>query len=568
MMKLKTGLIKILLLTASAVAVQAEDELSPEKQISATASIPSKDVRVNSIGYKPALAKRATVMGDHGNAEWSIRSCADDSSVLSGKLSSAVVTSDSKETVQVVDFSALTAPGSYYLNVEGVGKSVPFRVADEVYNDSLELQMAGLYGLRCGMAVSISHGGNIFQHDVCHTADGKMDYVGGTGTIDGTGGWHDAGDYGKYMVNAAFSMGVMLKGWEHFSNQLVHVKLPIRETGGSFPDFLDEMKYELDWMLKNAAVYGDGRIPHKLTRVDFSGMVMPSTDKEDRYWVPYSSAATAGFTAVMAQAARIYRPYDAAYADRLQGEADKSYAWLQAHPERHDPDQAAFSTGGYGSSDSDDRLWAAAEMWETTGSPEALADFEKRASSARRKIELSWGWSNLGNLGMFAYLSSERKGKNADLEKAVRQEVISTADSVIDLADKQGFGRGLDRYFWGCNGSVALQGMVLRAAHKETHEQKYLDGAIDQISHLYGRNTYNRSQVTGEGINPPMHPHHRPSEADGISDPWPGLLVGGGWPTATDWKDEMESYETNEIAINWTAAMVYLLGMFSESNSE
>ena len=249
---------------------------------------------------------------------------------------------------------------------------------------------------------------------------------------------------------------------------------------------------------------------------------------------------------------------------KLQAAADKSYAWLQAHPERHDPDQAAFSTGGYGTSDSDDRLWAAAEVWETTGSPEALADFEKRAGSARRKIELSWGWSNLGNLGMFAYLSSERKGKDADLEKAVRQEVISTADSVVDLADKQGFGRGLDRYFWGCNGSVALQGMVLRAAHKETHEQKYLDGAIDQISHLYGRNTYNRSQVTGEGINPPMHPHHRPSEADGISDPWPGLLVGGGWPTATDWKDEMESYETNEIAINWTAAMVYLLGMFSE----
>jgi endoglucanase len=396
-MKLKNVFISTLSLFAVATVVRAEEEgallvdtsenLTPAI-VSATASIASRDVRVNSIGYKPKLAKRATVMGDHDKVEWSIRRSADDTVALSGELASAVVTSDSNETVQLVDFSALTVPGTYYLYVDGVGNSVPFRVADDVYNDSFELQLAGLYGLRCGTAVSISHGGETFHHDVCHAADGKMDYVGGTGTKDGTGGWHDAGDYGKYMVNAAFSVGVMLKSWEHFSDQLGHAKLPIPEAGSTYPDFLDEMKYEIDWMLKNAAVYGDGRIPHKLTRTGFSAMVMPSTDKEDRYWVPYGSAATAGFTAVMAQAARIYRPYDAAYADKLQSAADQSYAWLQAHPERHDPDQSGFSTGGYGSSDADDRLWAAAEMWETTGSAEALADFEKRASGARRKIGL------------------------------------------------------------------------------------------------------------------------------------------------------------------------------------
>jgi endoglucanase len=139
---------------------------------------------------------------------------------------------------------------------------------------------------------------------------------------------------------------------------------------------------------------------------------------------------------------------------------------------------------------------------------------------------------------------------------------LADADAIVSSSDAQGFGRGLEHYFWGCNGGVALQGMILQYAYDLAANKKYLDCAIDQLSHLYGRNTYNRSYVTGEGINPPMHPHHRPSEADGIANPWPGLLVGGGWPGATDWKDEEASFQTNEIAINWTAAMVYLLGMF------
>lgn len=520
------------------------------------------DVRVNSIGYRPAYAKHATVMGDHGAAIWKIRRASDDSIAISGKLADATVTSDSKETVQLADFSALSGQGDFYLEVDGVGRSVDFRVAKDVYNTSFELQMAGLYGLRCGTAVTIRHDGETFHHDACHLDDGKMDVVDGTGRKDGTGGWHDAGDYGKYMVNTAFTMGVMLKAWERFPDQLGKAVLPIPESGGPYPDFLDEMKVELDWMLKSAAVYGDGRIPHKLTRKEFSAMVMPEADQEDRYWVPYGSSATAGFTAVMAQGARIYKSYDAGYAALLQAAADRSYAWLQAHPEHHPADQSGFSTGGYRTADADERLWAAAEMWETTGSAKALVDFEARAAKLEDKIVRGWGWGDQGNLGMFTYLASKRSGKSKAIMEAAAKDLVAEADAISERTDAQGFGRGLANYFWGCNGSVALQGMILQYAYDQTGKRKYLDCAIDQISHLYGRNTYNRSYVTGEGLNPPMHPHHRPSQADSVDHPWPGLLVGGGWPGATDWKDEVDSYQTNEVAINWTAAMVYLLGMF------
>jgi endoglucanase len=79
------------------------------------------------------------------------------------------------------------------------------------------------------------------------------------------------------------------------------------------------------------------------------------------------------------------------------------------------------------------------------------------------------------------------------------------------------------------------------------------------LNFLFGRNYYNRSFVTGLGLNPPMYPHDRRSGGDSLRDPWPGYLVGGGWPGAKDWKDDQDSYQTNEIAINWNGALIYAL---------
>jgi endoglucanase len=102
----------------------------------------------------------------------------------------------------------------------------------------------------------------------------------------------------------------------------------------------------------------------------------------------------------------------------------------------------------------------------------------------------------------------------------------------------------------------------LQVADRIKPDPKYREAALDAIAHLFGRNVYNRSYVTGLGLNPPLHPHDRRSGADGIVDPWPGYLVGGGHPFATDWHDEQNDYRTNEIAINWQAGLVYALAGF------
>jgi endoglucanase len=186
------------------------------------------------------------------------------------------------------------------------------------------------------------------------------------------------------------------------------ITLPfIPETGGNIPDYLDEVKYNLDWMLKMQ--FKDGRVSHKLTPVDFAEFVLPAEDDLDRYISPRGSASTADFAAVMAQASRIYRPYDDAYADKLLAAAQLSYDYLVANPDDVRADLSDFDNQQYSMDDWDDRIWAAAEMWETTDDKSALADFESRVTNPPADesgntpdiLDHQWDWRDLKNLGIF-----------------------------------------------------------------------------------------------------------------------------------------------------------------------
>jgi len=116
-----------------------------------------------------------------------------------------------------------------------------------------------------------------------------------------------------------------------------------------------------------------------------------------------------------------------------------------------------------------------------------------------------------------------------------------------------------EKWFVGDNGTVARQAMNLNVAYRLTGDERYRATMLDAINYLFGRNPFGRSFVTGLGNKPPMFPHDRRSGADKVVAPWPGYLVGGAWPTATDWFDDQENYQTNEIAINWNGALIYAL---------
>ena len=356
--------------------------------------------------------------------------------------------------------------------------------------------------------------------------------------------------------------------------------------------FWREIKWELDWVLTMQAP--DGSVYHKLSTQRFGGFIPPESETTNRYFTPWGSEATADFVGMTAQAARIFRPYDPVFADRCLKAAQMSYRFLQAHPEYHQADQTGFSTGAYEINQPNhrlngvpqNRLWAATELWETTGSPDALRDLENRIRAVQGEVDSDFDWDEVKDLGLLTYLFSERPGRDPELVKLVRQNLLAAADEIVQTRNQNGYARPLgSRYYWGDNGGVARQTMLFMAADRLTRSpavavpahgavlliqnagrpsgaRVYRDTCLDALNHLFGRNYYGRSFVTGLGFRPPLHPHDRRDNGDYLNNPWPGYLVGGPHPKATDWRDEQRDYRTNEIAINWNAALVYALAAF------
>jgi endoglucanase len=461
-------------------------------------------------------------------------------------------------------------------NDASVRRSARFRVADDVYVEAYRVMMLGMYLWRCGAAVSAEYKGETYKHAACHTNDGIIFTSGAT--KNGVGGWHDAGDYNKYVVNSGVTVGMMLKAWEHFTPLVKNTDLIAVTQSGAIPQFLTEVKYNLDWVSKMQ--FADSTVSHKLTTQNFGGMVVPENETATRYFTPHSTAATASFVAQMAMAYRIYKDLDSAFSRICGSQALRSYNYLANHPNENismagqgtslSDAGTNFVTGAYGASGGSYRLWAAAEMWEATGQARYLEDFENRAKG--NLITEYFDWSNVSNLGAVTYVLSDRTGKSPALEESIRNSIISTAGSIASTANSNKHGRTFSDYYWGTNGIVARNVLLLHTAYKLTGDPKYAYAAQDAVSYLLGRNYYGRSYVTGIGNLPPLSPHDRTSVAQ--NKPWPGRLIGGphSKSNANDAPerlkcaidevcrfDDPDDYWTNEVAINWNSAMIYAL---------
>jgi endoglucanase len=526
-------------------------------------------VRSSTVGYLTNGRKRATSLS--AQAPFQVRRADDESVVFDGLTGPDVIAMDTGEVLRFVDFDEVTEPGSYFITVDDGGKSREFRIGDDVFVEPLRATMFGLYGLRCGSAVSFEWNGETFGHGECHTGDAAP------------GGWHDAGDYGKYTTNGSFSLAMMLVAWDHFREKLEPLEFEIPERGGDIPDFLDECRYQVEWLLgmqdaETGGVY-DRLTPYceSCTAMNqpFDPMSsMPEQTTSDRRLAPISTPATADFAAVLARAARAFEPYDAELSQKARDAALAAWAYLLEHTVPEAPTNVKY-TGYYLTGDVDDRLWAAAEIWETTGDEDALAAFE--AASVKTGLATNWDWSDVQNLGIYTYLLSEREGRDPERVETITRQALAQGSLLADAAETHAYGRSLgSTYYWGINGVVARTVMNFTVAERlsadDDEKARFRAASSFQLDHLLGRNFYGRSFVTGVGYDPPHSPHHRPSVADGNVDPWPGLLIGG--PSgqgqdgmtvpqaATSWRDEASNYTTNEVAINWNGAFVYALAAF------
>lgn len=313
---------------------------------------------------------------------------------------------------------------------------------------------------------------------------------------------------------------------------------------------------------------------------------MPENDSGTRYLYEVSSTATGDLAAMLARAARLYRSFDAAFADTCLVRARNAWSFLDANPfivpvgGFHNP--AGTATGEYGDGDdSDERLWAAAELYQTTGdSVYHGAYLANYASSGLINSPMSW--PNVRTMAHLTYLRGAQPGSSVAVRAQLRQSLTSYCQSLVTKRNSSGFHvvLGPSDYYWGSN-SVPLNAAVcLIIGYLESGNQAFADVAADQLHYVLGVNGLGRSFVTGVGTVSPRQPHHRPSASDGIADPVPGLLAGGpnhnvnddpvlkalftsSSPPALCYVDSMPSYASNEIAINWNAPLVFVAGYFA-----
>jgi endoglucanase len=532
---------------------------------------------INQIGYLPGSAKQATIrVAGASQRDFLVRSVADRAVVFRGNAASPASDDASGDQTSLADFSSLRTPGKYQLEIAGLASDA-FPVASDGYASALRLTMRGFYGQRCGCAVDLGDG---YKHPVCH-ADGVFHATSGkSGALPNHGGWHDAGDYGRYVVNSGISTGTLLWAWEMYPAALRGLSLGIPESGGKLPDYLAEVRWNLEWMLQMQDT--DGGVWHKQTSEHFCAFIMPQDDKLTSYVIgtgaaPFkSTGATADLASVMAIAARCYGPYDAGFAQRCLTAARQAWSWAVAHPDVEFENPPGISTGGYGDRIlSDEIAWASAELWRTTGEAQYERAFLARLPGAENNLMISApGWGDVTSMAYWTYALAERKGNSA-VKSRIKDATQGAAATLIARSRQNGYGNTMELrdYVWGSNSVAANQSLLLLIARHFHLDEAAREAALNNLHYLLGRNCLGVSWVTQLGIRPFQHPHHRPSAADGIAAPWPGLLSGGpnahGGDAIADklpkqppmrmWIDDQRAYSMNEIAINWNAPVVFLL---------
>lgn len=530
-------------------------------------------VYVCQTGYLPSGAKGVVTAG--GTGVFRLVEEASGKPVWQGTSGPATADEASGMMVCRGDFSAWTAPGRYRIETEDGRSSRPFAIAENAYQEAHRALLKAFYLFRCGMELEEAYAGE-YKHGACHLPEAHV-HGGEPRRVDAWGGWHDAGDYGKYVGPGAKAAADLLLACELYPQAFAR-PLPLPETDGITPDVLHECRYELAWMLRMQDSETGG-LYHKLSTLRFPPLdVMPEHDTADLYVSPVSAAATGCFAGVMAMAARVYAPFDAEFAGRCLAGAERAWTWLERNPDvpgfRNPPD---VQTGEYGDeTDADERYWAAAELYRTTGEERYHEAFRRLAEASFDKWEL--GWADMGGYGSLSYLLSERD-KEPELAGRLHEALRTRALELSQISGQDGFGVSLkpQDYIWGSNMVLLNRAMLLLLADRLAGTAEFEDCAARHIHYLFGMNPLGISYVTGFGADQILHLHHRPSEGDGVAAPVPGLVSGGpnkglhdeaaarllqGKAPALCFVDDKESYSTNEVTIYWNSPAVFVLSHF------
>jgi endoglucanase len=569
---------------------------------------PPPNVRVNQVGYLPGFAKYAAVVNAAASPlAWELVDSGGQV-VQSGQTEVFGADADSGDNVHRIDFSSFQQTGRGYKLRVGQDESYPFDVAPDIYRQMKYDAIWYFYHNRSGIEITMPYAGQEqWTRPAGHLSDKSVPCAPEAGcdySLDVTGGWYDAGDHGKYVVNGGISLWTLHNMYEHMQHRAKREaddygdgKLRIPENTNGRSDLLDEARWELEWMLKMQVPEGQekaGMAHHKMHDAQWAGLgFRPPTDaakaKLQRYLRPVSTAATLNLAAAAAQGARIWKQLDAVFSQQCLAAAERAWQAAQKYPAVYA--KVTDTTGGGPYDDDnvvDEQYWAAAELYITTGK----AEYKDAIAKSPHYLKIPQGchkdgggvpsamtWQMVAALGTISLAVVPNKLGKADLKKA-QDAIVATADNYLGLIAKQGYRLPMaaegGKYPWGSNSFVLNNQVILALAHDFTKQDKYLVGVLDGMNYILGVNAMGQSYVSGYGARPLRNPHHRfwaYQLSDVFPPPPPGCVSGGPNsgledPTAASrlkgckpqkcFIDHIQSWSTNEITINWNAPLSWI----------
>jgi len=539
----------------------------------------AQSIKLNQLGFNIDQTKIA-IVPDLNETTFSIVDAVSNEIVFEKQLGKSANWSESGENVQIADFTEFNTEGSYKVIV-GNSQSYLFEISNSgAYDNIAKWILKGFYLWRASTAIEeqyaqfedINYARNAGHPDnVVYVHSSAASDLRPEGTVlSAPKGWYDAGDYNKYVVNASPAVYPMLLAYTNYPEYFKIQNLAIPESDNTLPDILDEVKWEIDWLLAMQDP-NDGGVYTKLTSKAFCGEIQPEDDHDKRFVVAKSTAAALDFAAMLAKASTVFNEFIPEYSAQCLEAAKKAYAWAELNPAIYFTNPSDISTGGYGDNNvSDERFWANVELFIATNDETYLSKISKNQSFGIPS------WVNVNTYGLLSIASMADTLKMPQDDKDYFMETFrGLADDLETGVLNSPYKIVANDFYWGSNGDVASRGMLLAYASKVFENTSYFEASFGAFDYLLGRNPTGYSFVTMFGKKYPKHIHDRRSTSDIISEPLPGYLAGGPNPdnTAQDcgtsmypstlpakaYLDEFCSYSTNEIAINWNGPLVYLV---------
>lgn len=549
-----------------------DNVIATNRKLSAGGNSP---LRVCQIGYERTLPRCFTI----ANAPSGAFALFDEKNFMvhSGTASAPTYWSLAGDSVRNGCFNEVVSNGRYTLVLQESDDRQNITIADHIHHRPFYASVKAFYFQRSGVDLPEQYAGK-WKRKAGHP-DNRCTFhpsTGKSGTGDVHGGWYDAGDYGKYTVPAGLSIGTMLSLYELFPG-CISDSTGIPESGNRISDLLDEVRFELDFLSRMQD--NDGGVYFKVGTLAWDNFTMPSECASERFIIGKSTSSTLNFAAIFAIAGRVYTPSDPKFAAACRKHALDAWKWATANPAVREPSEAG-GTGAYGDNVfTDEFFWAASELYLTT----KKGEFRKycNAHASKNLIRGAATWSEVGNLGVFSLIN--HGATELHNFTGLKASLIKEADRISSFVGNHPQRIPAEQFIWGSNSCMLNFAIILCQAYHQTKKRVYLENVNDIVSYLFGNNPTGYSFVTGFGSRSPLHIHHRITGSDNIPEPFPGFVVGGPnagredenrnepgvyYPSkepAKSYIDIEASYASNEVALNWNAALVFVLGFLDNS---